>query len=135
MKKLMKRRALPTRKKVNVAVECTVCMTTFKHDTTFPAHMKAHQAKVDLTVPIPCPVCSIELESPKSLNPHIKDHHPDKGGCCVECLEFMPVCIIFYESISISTKRKFRICFEFASLAIVTLFTFGLCFEVKKGHF
>ena len=87
----MKRRALPTRKKVNVAVECTVCMTTFKHDTTFPAHMKAHETKVDLSVPIPCPVCSIEVESRKSLNPHIKDHHPDKGGCCVECLEFMPV--------------------------------------------
>ena len=84
------------RKKPTASVECTVCMTTFKHDTTFPQHMKAHEAKVDLTTPIDCPVCTIEVESRKTLNPHIKDHHPEKGGCCVECLEFMPVSFFNY---------------------------------------
>ena len=66
-------------------------MTTFKHDTTFPQHMKAHEDKIDINAPMLCPVCSVELESRKLLNPHIKEHHPEKGGCCIECEEFMSV--------------------------------------------
>ena len=73
--------------------ECTICMTVFKHDTTFPQHMKAHEAKIDINAAMVCPVCTIEVESRKALNPHIKEHHPEKNGqgCCIECLEFMPV--------------------------------------------
>ena len=78
-------------KKPAISVECTICMTTFKHDTNFPQHMKAHEDKVDINAPMPCPVCSVQLESRKLLNPHLKEHHPEKGGCCVECLEFMPM--------------------------------------------
>ena len=73
--------------------ECTICMTVFKHETTFPQHMKAHEAKIDINAAMVCPVCTIEVESRKALNPHIKEHHPEKNGqgCCIECLEFMPV--------------------------------------------
>ena len=39
------------------------------------------------------PPFQIELESRKLLNPHIKEHHPEKGGCCIECEEFMSVSI------------------------------------------
>ena len=80
-----------SKKKPLVPVECTVCMTSFKHDTNFPQHMKAHEDKIDLDSPMTCPVCSIEIESKRALNPHMKENHPEKGGCCVECLEFMPV--------------------------------------------
>ena len=79
------------KKKSLVPVECTVCMTSFKHDTNFPQHMKAHEDKIDIHSPMICPVCSIEVESRKALNPHLKEHHPEKGGCCIECLEFMPM--------------------------------------------
>ena len=96
--------------------ECTICMTVFKHEASFPKHMKAHEDKIDINAPMLCPVCSvisrekriqfrwiftriffspfqIELESRKLLNPHIKEHHPEKGGCCIECEEFMSVSI------------------------------------------
>jgi len=71
--------------------ECTICMTVFKHEASFPKHMKAHEDKIDINAPMLCPVCSIEVESRKLLNPHIKEHHPEKGGCCIECEEFMSV--------------------------------------------
>ena len=83
--------ALAKKKPSSGPVECTICMTTFKHDTNFPQHMKAHEDKIDINQPVECPVCSIEVESRKELNPHIKEHHPDKGGCCIECHEFMAV--------------------------------------------
>ena len=53
--------------------------------------MKAHEAKIDINAAMICPICSIEVESRKALNPHIKLLHPEKGGCCIECQEFMPV--------------------------------------------
>lgn len=92
-KKAKSSKKLPagSKKKPLVPVECTVCMTSFKHDTNFPQHMKAHEDKIDLDSPMTCPVCSIEVESKKALNPHMKEHHPDKGGCCIVCLEFMPM--------------------------------------------
>ena len=95
-KKAKSSKKLPagSKKKPLVPVECTVCMTSFKHDTNFPQHMKAHQDKIDLDSPMTCPVCSIEVESKKALNPHMKEHHPDKGGCCIVCLEFMPVQVL-----------------------------------------
>ena len=98
-KKMKKKAPLPTggvkKKQPAISVECTVCMTTFKQDTNFAAHMKAHEDKIDLSTPMECPVCSIEVESRKALNPHIKEHHPDKGGCCIECLDFMNVSILW----------------------------------------
>ena len=89
------------KKKPVVPVECTVCMSSFKHDTNFPQHMKAHEDKINLDTPMNCPVCSIEVESKRHLNPHLKEHHPDKGGCCIECLEFMPVRVQFISSPSV----------------------------------
>ncbi len=73
-----------------VSLECTVCMTSFKHEASYPPHIKAHADKIDVQAFINCPECHLEV-SRKDLNPHLKDHHPDKGGCCIECLEFMPV--------------------------------------------
>jgi hypothetical protein len=100
-KKKKKKKSQPKKKSL-VTPECTVCMTTFKHETSFPGHMKAHEDKIDINEPMVCPVCTIEVESRKALNPHIKEHHPDKGGCCIECREFMPVRSFFAASLYIN---------------------------------
>ena len=83
----------PIKRDTGPSPECTICMTVFKHEASFPKHMKAHEDKIDINAPMLCPVCSVELESRKLLNPHIKEHHPEKGGCCIECEEFMSVSI------------------------------------------
>ena len=85
----------PIKRDTGPSPECTICMTVFKHEASFPKHMKAHEDKIDINAPMLCPVCSVELESRKLLNPHIKEHHPEKGGCCIECEEFMSVSICF----------------------------------------
>ena len=51
------------------------------------------------------PPFQIELESRKLLNPHMKEHHPEKGGCCIECEEFM--------SVSINDFYHFKVCHLF----------------------
>lgn len=85
-KKKKKKRYFPL-----TALSCCICGQSFKLETHYEMHVKAHEDKLKLDDPVVCPVCNENLTSKRHLNPHFKMAHPKDGACCVECLEIMPV--------------------------------------------
>jgi len=81
-KKKKKKRSFPL-----TALSCGICGQTFKFETHYEPHVKAHEEKLNLDVEVACPLCNETLATKRHLNPHFKKNHPNDGGCCVECLQ------------------------------------------------
>ena len=63
-----------------------------------------------MEVPADCPLCDFKLESRKELNFHYTTHHDKTKGCCVECLEIVPVEDLFRHLNSHYEKEKSILC-------------------------
>ncbi len=102
-KKKKKKRSFPL-----TALSCGICGQTFKFETHYEPHVKAHEEKLNLDVEVACPLCNETLASKRHLNPHFKKNHPNDGGCCVECLQ-VNASFIFLLSILLNKEKVYRV--------------------------